>query len=313
MSGVGASAARGRLLAKSLRAVPRPVIERIARRYVAGPSLKDAAAVTRALEGRGRAVTYDVLAEERRSVEESHALASEYEEILDRIDRDGLPATLSVRMTALGLQRDPAVCDALLDRVARRALDLGIKITIDMEDSSTTSATLAAYERLRADGLDNVGIVLQAYLRRTGEDVKALARHAPRVRVVKGVWVEPYRVAFDDPDIIRSNYLRIVQRLLDAGSYVELATHDEWLLEEALELVRTAGYETSSYECQMLLGVRPELGDVLVEQHHQVRIYVPYGPDWYPYCLRRVTESPQIARHVLAETVSRALRSRTPY
>ena len=307
MSRVGAATAGDRILAKSLRAVPRPVIERLARPYVAGTSLEDAAAITRTLEGRGRTVTYDVLAEEQHGIEESHALAREYETILDRIGRDRLPATLSVRMTALGLQREQNLCEALLGRVARRALELGIGITIDMEDSSTTSATLAAYERLRSDGLNNVGIVLQAYLRRTGRDVRTLAPLAPRVRVVKGVWVEPYSVAFRDPDIIRSNYLRIVERLLDAGSYLELATHDEWLLEEALELVRKAGLEPASYECQMLLGVRPDLGDVLVDEQHQVRVYVPYGPDWYPYCLRRLAESPQIARHVLADSVSRTL------
>jgi proline dehydrogenase len=262
--------------------------------------LDDAIAVTRALEHQGRFVTYDVLAEERQDIDEARALASEYETVLESIARNRLPATLSLRMTGLGLGRDEVPCCELLDRVVRRAADLGVDVTIDMENSSTTSATLRAYRRLRADGFDNVGIVLQSYLRRTRADVQALVDLAPRVRVVKGVWSEPYELAFHDPEIIRSNYLRVVDRLVAAGSYLELATHDEWLLEEALELMRNAGLQPGGYECQMLLGVRPDLADVLVREGHRLRIYVPYGRDWYPYCLRRVRESPQMVRHILA-------------
>jgi proline dehydrogenase len=290
-----------RILARSLAGVPRPIVERLARRYVAGSSFDDAIAVTRTLERQGRFVTYDVLAEERQDIDEARPLAREYEAVLESIARNRLPATLSMRMTGLGLGRDAALCDALLDGVVREAADLGVDVTIDMEDSSTTSATLAAYRRLRARGLDNVGIVLQSYLRRTRDDLQALLDLAPRVRVVKGVWSEPYELAFHDPDIIRSNYLRIVSRLVAVGSYLEIATHDEWLLQEALELVRTAGLEPSGYECQMLLGVRSDLTEILVREGHRVRIYVPYGRDWYPYCLRRVRESPQMMRHILGE------------
>jgi proline dehydrogenase len=302
-----------RILARSLGGVPRPIVERLARRYVAGPSFDDAVAATRSLERQGRLVTYDVLAEERKEIDEARGLAAEYQAVVRSTACNRLSATLSIRMTGLGLRRDTTQCEALLDRVVRSAADVGVDVTIDMEDSSTTSATLAAYRRLREQGLDNVGIVLQSYLRRTRNDVQALVDLAPRVRVVKGVWTEPYELAFDDREIIRSNYLRIVARLLAAGSYLELATHDEWLLEEALELVRNAGRDPSHYECQMLFGVRPDLAELLVREGHRVRIYVPYGRDWYPYCLRRVRESPQIMRHVLAEVRrDRPLSIKTP-
>jgi proline dehydrogenase len=290
----------------SLPIVPRSVVQRFAGQYIAGPSLHHAIAVTRKLHSQGREATFDILAEEQKSLEEARQLAREYEEVLERIAVERLPATLSVRMTGLGLQRDDALCDELLQRVVGRAADLGVDVTIDMEDSSTTTATLDAYRKLRAAGLDNVGIVLQAYLRRTRDDITALAPLAPRVRVVKVVWNEPLAVAFQDPESIRSSYLRMVERLVDAGSYVELATHDDWLLEESLELVRRAGHDR--YECQMLHGVRGDLGEVTVAGGHRLRIYVPFGPHWHPYCIRRLRESPQMARHVVNHSVRRALR-----
>jgi proline dehydrogenase len=305
---VAAGALTHRAVVASLPIVPRSVVQRFAGQYIAGPSLHHAISVTRKLQAAGRVATYDILAEEQKSLHEAHQLAREYEAVLERIAAERLPASLSVRMTGLGLQRDDALCDELLQRVVGRAHELGLDVTIDMEDSSTTTATLDAYGRLRAAGLDNVGIVLQAYLRRTRDDITALAPLAPRVRIVKGVWNEPLTVAFQDPESIRSSYLRMVERLLDAGSYVELATHDDWLMEESLELVRRAGYDGSRYECQMLHGVRAELGDVVVADGHRLRIYVPFGPHWHPYCIRRLQESPAMARHVVNDSVRRALR-----
>jgi proline dehydrogenase len=303
-----AAALAHRAVVATLPIVPRMVVERFARQYIAGPTLEDAVAVTRELAGQRRLVTYDILAEELASLDESRELARQYDAVLARIAAEGLEASLSVRMTGLGLHRNPAVCQLLLQSVVARASELGVAVTIDMEDSSTTTATLDAYRRLRADGLDNVGIVLQAYLRRTREDLVGLAPLAPRVRVVKGVWDEPFDRAYGDPETIRSVYLRIVARLLEAGSYVELATHDAWLLEESLELVRGAGYGSSQFECQMLLGVRPELGDVLVAEGNPLRIYVPFGPQWHPYCVRRLRESPEVARHVVNASIRRLLR-----
>jgi proline dehydrogenase len=176
-----------------------------------------------------------------------------------------------------------------------------------MEDSSTTDATLRAYRALRHAGADNVGIVLQAALRRTLADARELGPLRPRVRVVKGIWVEPYAVAYQDFWTVRHNFVAVLERLLEAGCYVEIATHDEWLVASALALLDRFGRGPESYEFQLLLGVREELGDVLVRDGHRVRVYVPYGEQWWEYCLRRLKENPSLARHVLAHPV-RALR-----
>jgi proline dehydrogenase len=170
-----------------------------------------------------------------------------------------------------------------------------------MEDSSTTDRTLTLYRDLRAAGHQNVGVVLQAYLRRTIDDLKGLEN----VRLCKGIYVEPPRIAFREYEAVRANYVRCLEALIAQGSYVGIATHDEYLISEALRLVREAGLDPSQYEFQMLLGVRPEWGDRLVADGHRLRIYVPFGTLWYEYSLRRLQENPKIAGYVAADTVGR--------
>jgi proline dehydrogenase len=299
-----------RAVVAALPAVPRPVVERFARRYVAGPTVDDALAVVAALGSRGRMATLDVLGEEHRSAERAQALVEEYLEILRRPSPVDPPPTLSVRMTGLGFRIDPELPLRHLLVLAGEAQRLGRKLTIDMEDVSTLEATLANYRRLRAEGHDNVGIVLQAYLRRTPADLDALEALAPRVRVVKGIWVEQPSVAYKDFDIIRAGYVRMLDRLLGCGSYVEIATHDEWLVAEALELLRKHGRAPDEYEFQMLLGVREELGETIVAGGHRLRVYVPFGRDWHAYCLRRLKENPDVARHVISDGLERVIRRR---
>jgi proline dehydrogenase len=288
-----------RAVVGAIGAVPRPVVQHFAREYVAGPQLGDALRVTRELARGGRLVSFDVLGEGYDTPDKARALAGEYIDIL-RSDGPGTDgSTVSVMMTGLGLLIDPDLCHENLTTVALEARERARDVTINMEDSSTTTATLAAYRRLREAGFDNVGIVLQAALRRTLQDVAELADLAPRVRVVKGIWVEPLSVAYDDFDVIRASYVRIVEGLLDAGSYVEVATHDDWLVEESLARFRAKGLAPSQYEFQLLLGIRPELADILLEGGERVRVYVPYGADWYEYCMRRFRENPDFARHVM--------------
>jgi len=178
-------------------------------------------------------------------------------------------------------------------------------VRIDMEDSSTTSDTLAIYRELRAEGLDNVGVVFQAYLRRTLDDVSALAELRPNVRVCKGIYVEPPDLAYQGDDTVRFNFVETVSALLDADAYVAVATHDEWVIAEVLCLLGERGVPSDRCEFQMLLGVREDLGDELVREGHRLRIYVPYGRQWYEYSLRRLQENPKIAGYVAADTLRR--------
>jgi proline dehydrogenase len=187
------------------------------------------------------------------------------------------------------------------------AASRGNFVRIDMEDSSTTDDTLRLYRELREAGRDNVGVVLQAMLRRTDDDIEALADLKPSVRLCKGIYVEPDEVAFQDFDEVRAAYVRALAALLDAGSYVGIATHDEWLLDEGRRLVADHGLSRDEYEFQMLLGVRPQLGDELVREGHRLRIYVPFGRHWYAYSLRRLQENPKIAGYIAADTLGRLI------
>lgn len=297
------------LIVRALPVLPRGFVSRFAMRYVAGATLDDALAVMRELERRGRSATIDVLGEEHETRHHVEHLVAEYRRVLELSEHPS--ATLSVRMTALGLRLDEGLSWENLRALAVEAGERGRDLTIDMEDSSTVDQTLDAYRRLRGDGLDHAGIVLQAYLRRTLADVRELAPLQPRVRVVKGIWVEPYAVAYQDFETIRRNYVHTLERVLDCGSYVEIATHDEWLVAEALSLVDRFGRAPDEVEFQMLLGVKDELGDVLVRDGHQVRVYVPYGEHWWEYCLRRLRENPQVARYVIEDSL-KTMTGRSP-
>jgi proline dehydrogenase len=297
-----------RALVRLLPAVPKPIVRRLSERYIAGPALADAVAVVRRLNAGGKSATIDVLGEEIRSPDEARGIADAYEDVFAGIEREGLDSTVSVKLTGLGLKLDYDLCRAHLEEVVRDAAERGNFVTIDMEDSSTTDDTLGLYRGLRAEGLDNVGIVLQTSLRRTVADVLAVADLRPHTRVCKGIYVEPAEIQFHDAGAVRANFVRALEELLDAGCYVGIATHDEWLVEESRRLVGERGLGPEKYEFQMLLGVRSELGDALVADGHRLRIYVPFGEHWYAYSLRRLQENPSIAGYIAADTVGRMLR-----
>ncbi|MGH3135182.1 MAG: proline dehydrogenase family protein, partial [Gaiellaceae bacterium] len=219
-------------------------------------------------------------------------------------------SNVSVKLTALGLKLGYGLCRRNLERVVSHAREIGNFVRIDMEESSTTDDTLRLYRELREAGLDNVGVVLQAYLRRTLDDVRALADLRPNVRLCKGIYVEPPELAFQEFEEVRENFVAALGDLLAGGSYVGIATHDEWLIEEGKRLVSEQGLEPDGYEFQMLLGVRERLGDALVADGHRLRIYVPYGEQWYAYSLRRLQENPKIAGYIAADTLGRLVPGR---
>lgn len=299
-----------RAIVRTLPAVPRPVVKRLSSRYIAGSTLADACRVVRALNARGKLATLDVLGEEVTTREEALALVDAYMDVFETIRREGLDSNVSVKPTGLGLKIDRDFCGENLVRLVRCAEERENFVRIDMEDATTTSDTLAVYRELRADGLDNVGVVLQARLRRTLDDVDALGDLAPSVRVCKGIYLEPPDVAYQGADAIRENFVAALDDLLAAGAYVGIATHDEWVIDRAKEVVARHGLAREEYEFQMLLGVREGLGDRLVREGHRLRIYVPFGRRWYEYSLRRLQENPSMAGAIARDTVGRLVPGR---
>jgi proline dehydrogenase len=288
-----------RAIVRLLPAVPKPVVQRLSSRYIAGPTLDDALGILRELNAAGKMGTVDVLGEEITVDDEARAIAGQYHDALARIDDAGLDANVSVKLTALGLELDHELCADNLESVVLDAEARGSFVRIDMEDSSTTERTLQLYRSLRARGHANVGVVLQAYMRRTFDDLEGL----DNVRLCKGIYVEPASIAYRNFHEVRANYVRCLEKLVEQGSYVGIATHDEYLIGEALRIVRETGLTADRYEFQMLLGVRPDRGDELVADGHRLRVYVPYGAHWYAYSLRRLQENPKIAGYIARDTV----------
>jgi proline dehydrogenase len=293
-----------RAIVRLLPAVPKPVVRRLSSRYIAGPSIDDAIRVVERLNAKGKLATVDVLGEEITNADEARAIAAQYHDVLARIDDASLEANVSVKLTGFGLELDSELCRENLDSVVRDAAARANFVRIDMEDSSTTDRTLDLYRWLRKAGHANTGVVLQSYLRRTFDDLEGLEN----VRLCKGIYVEPPELAYAEFEAVRDNYVRCLRRLVEQGSYVGIATHDEYLIGEALRIVREAGLSHDRYEFQMLLGVRPGRADELVAAGHRLRVYVPYGQHWYEYSLRRLQENPKIAGYVAADTVGRVFR-----
>ena len=297
-------------IVRLLPAVPKQVVRRISEHYIAGEELDDALRVVLELNAEGKLATLDVLGEEVSDPEEARAIAGAYREAIDAFKRGSLDSNISVKPTALGLNLSYELFRENLEDLVRHAAELDNFVRIDMEDSSTTDDTLRTYRELREAGHDNVGIVLQARLKRTIDDVRVLAELRPNVRICKGIYLEPPEIAFRDFEAVQASFVQTLKELLEGGSYVGIATHDEWLLEQGKRLVAEHGLGRDDYEFQMLLGVRPALGDELVRDGHRLRIYTPFGRHWYSYSLRRLQENPKIAGYIAADTFNRLLPGR---
>jgi proline dehydrogenase len=279
-------------------------VRKLASPYIAGSTLEDAVRVVRRLNDEGKLATIDVLGEEVTTAEEAGEIARAYHRVLARVEGERLDANISVKLTGLGLGLDYALCWENLRSLVEDARARSNFVRIDMEDASTTDDTLRLHRELRDAGYDNLGVVLQARLRRTIGDVHGLQN----VRLCKGIYLEPPEIAYEDADEIRQSFRETLGALLDDGTYVGIATHDEALIEDALEQVRARGLSPEAYELQMLLGVRPARGDALVRDGHRLRVYVPFGTHWYEYSVRRLQENPRIAGHVAADTMRRLAR-----
>ena len=292
-----------RLIANSLPVVPKPVVRHFADRYMAGETLDDALATVASLNGIGAVATVDVLGEFIHEPAQAQRTADEYVALLDAIAREQLDSTVSVKLSALGLEFDPDLALELVTRVVDVASGHQNRVRIDMEHSGLTDGTLGVYRTLRERGNENVGIVLQAYLRRTFDDVRALADLTPSVRLVKGIYIESPEIAYTERALINRNFLALLRELVDLGCRVAVATHDEALVGEARRLSDQRRLTPDMYEFQLLLGVKEPLRDRLIAAGHRVRIYTPYGEAWYGYSLRRLKENPSIAGYVARDVL----------
>ncbi len=287
------------VIAKSLPWIPKSVVHSVARRYIAGETLEDAVRVVRELNSMGAVATMDVLGEfvkDRGQAAESTEMA---QKMFEAIHQNKLKSGVSVKLTSLGLDIDPEFCYLNLKAIVEKARQFGRFVRIDMENSPYTTRTLDLYRRLRQEGLENVGVVIQARMRRSEADVLALASLTAEIRLCKGIYVEPKEIAFQGSDEIRENYKKLLVLFFEQKMHVGIATHDDPLMEFAKEYIKEKSIDRSRYEFQMLLGVRDAKRNELLKEGYKVRIYVPFGQDWYGYCLRRLKENPQIAGHVM--------------
>ena len=275
-----------------------PFTRALVRRFVAAEDLEGALEVLRRLEATGLRWTVDILGESVTSNEMAEAAADRYIATLDALAGAGLEANVSLKLSQMGLGIDHDFCQRNLRRVIRRAAELGAFVRIDMEDHTVTDITLGIAREMHADYHD-VGVVIQSYLRRSEADVEQLIREQIRVRLCKGAYDEPVEVAFQSRAEVDESFVRLMERLMRDGRYPAIATHDHRLIEHAIEFAQRHGIDPARYEFQMLYGVRRDLQERLVAQGYTVRVYVPYGTEWYPYYMRRLAERPANVLFVL--------------
>jgi proline dehydrogenase len=270
----------------------------VARRFVAGETMDEAVAVARDLNGRGMRVAIDYLGESVSNLSEAQAARDEILRLMDRIEQERLDANVSVKLSQLGLKVNADQAYENMRLLAARAKEHNKRVRIDMEESGVVDVTFDIYRRLRfEDGFDNVGVVIQSYLYRTAEDARRLIADGASIRLCKGAYMEPADVAYPLKKEVDQSFVSLMQTLLGEearrnGVYLGVATHDEKMIAATREFVRAQGIAANEFEFQMLYGVRRDLQEALVDQGHQVRVYVPYGAAWYPYFVRRLAERP---------------------
>ncbi|MCA1553005.1 MAG: proline dehydrogenase family protein [Chloroflexi bacterium] len=274
-----------------------PLSRRFARRFVAGETLAEGVAVVKRLNGRGLLATFDHLGENVHSADEARAAANDYIEILNAIEKNRLRANISLKLTQMGLDVDPQICLDNVARIVAHARECRNFVRIDMEGSAYTQRTLDVYLRLRDDGFDNVGVVIQSYLYRSADDVRALAAKGARIRICKGAYSEPATLAFPKKSDVDENYRNLVQLMwtpdaLAKGAVAALATHDEAIIQWAKAEAVNRAVTKDQFEFQMLFGIRRERQVQLAKEGYRFRVYVPYGTQWYPYFMRRLAERP---------------------
>jgi len=287
-----------KLIVAIVKLMPHGMVYFFAKRYIAGEKLQDAIDLVKTLNKKGILATMDVLGESITTKEEVILAKTECLAVLNAIHENKLGSNLSIKPTSLGLNIDPDFAYQQIKELVQRAKELNNFVRMDMEDSPVTQKTIEVFKRLRAE-YDNVGIVLQAYLKRTYDDVADLNTIGTNYRLCKGIYIEPAEIAFKDKQAVRDSYVRSLEKMMKDGNYVGIATHDEYLVKEALRLKKELNVPDNKMEFQMLYGVKEDLRDRLVKDGHKVRIYTPFGKDWYKYSIRRLQENPNVAGQIV--------------
>lgn len=277
--------------------LPKQIIYIFAKPYIAGIKLQDALNSVKELNAKGIMATVDVLGEAISSKDEAIAAKNEFLDVLDGIDSQKLDANISIKPTQMGLMIDEDFCFEIVSEIVERAKKYNNFVRIDMEDTPTTDAIFRLYSKLKAK-YDNVGVVVQAYLKRTIDDVVKLDKEGGHYRLCKGIYVEPENLAYKERQKVRDNYLALLEQIFEDGNYVGIATHDEYLIEGAYKLIDKYKKNKTDYEFQMLFGVREHLRDEIVSNGHRMRVYVPFGEHWYKYSVRRLQENPMLAWYI---------------
>jgi len=274
-----------------------PLSRRVSRRFVAGEQLGEAVEAIRRLNARGLVATFDHLGENVSSADEAREAAGEYIRMLDAIDQNHLQSNVSLKLTHMGLDIGAEVCLENLRRILTRAMQTGVFVRLDMEGSAYTQRTLDIYDQLCREGFNNIGLVIQAYLRRSADDVKRLAGSGARIRICKGAYQEPAEIAFPAKHDVDENFKTLAGLMWEPeaqakGAIAALATHDENIIQWAIDEANRRSIARDQFEFQMLYGIRRERQEQLARAGYRFRVYVPYGSQWYPYFMRRLAERP---------------------
>ena len=283
--------------------MPKSVVGFFSKKYIAGDTIEKAVQCVKDLNAKGIYATMDVLGESITHKEEAVEAQTKCLEVLDTIAEYNLMANLSLKPTQMGLSIDEDFAYRQIREIVEKAKSMNNFVRIDMEDSPYTDKTITLFKKLRNE-YDNLGIVVQAYLKRTTSDVITLNKLGTNYRLCKGIYIEPATIAYKDRQEIRDNYLKSLELMLKNGNYVGIATHDEYLINAAYKMIKDMNIPKDKFEFQMLLGVREELRDRINNDGYKIRIYVPFGKDWYPYSIRRLKENPQMAGHIFKNIFS---------
>ena len=278
--------------------VPKPLVRQIAKPYIAGETLEELVGVVEDLNLNGFSVATSILGEFVNEQNQAIEAGVDYIEVLTEIQSRNLDSNIHVKLTHLGLTIDKELCYSNLKSILKKAEETHNFVRIDMEDSSCTDDTLSIFEKAQRE-FENVGIVIQACMRRSMADIQKLNVLKANVRLCKGIYIESRNIAYKDYQNVRENYSTLLKELLTAGCYVGIATHDEWLVKDAFQTIDDLGLNPTQYEFQMLYGVTPSLRQSIREAGHRLRVAVPFGPAWYPYSIRRLRKNPAIAGYVL--------------
>ena len=303
----------GKLIVATMPLAPKPIIRMVASRYVAGPKLEDAITTMKNLSSEGACFTVDVLGEEITSIEEANFFLKEYAQLIDSIKENNIDAHISIKPTAFGLLIDEESAFDNILNITRKASESDIFVRLDMEDSRVTDSTIELMIKIRSEGLNNIGVVLQGRLFRTISDIDKICAaigHNSDFRICKGIYLEPKEIAHTEYGKIVDSTNMAIEHMLRNGAYTAIASHDYPVIDNSLSLLDKYGLSPDSddrpfsgkgpgYEFQFLLGVRGDLRRKLNSEGHLTRIYVPYGQQWYEYGIRRLKENPEVATHVL--------------